>query len=127
MTAARTAIKNQRGGFAVAPQLTPALHYRYRQYALGFPEIGVAPFRLINIDSDAVLGIYYETDTRSILTFVNFSDKPVNFTARGIRHATGPPAADKRYNDALVGGKTVALNLSGYGYRWFWTDRTALR
>lgn len=48
-----------------------------------FPEIGVAPFRLINIDSDAVLGIYYETDTRSILTFVNFSDKPVNFTARG--------------------------------------------
>lgn len=57
-----------------------------------FPEIGVAPFRLINIDSDAVLGIYYETDTRSILTFVNFSDKPVNFTARGIRHATRPPA-----------------------------------
>ncbi len=29
--------KNQRGGFAVAPQLTPALHYRYRQYALGVP------------------------------------------------------------------------------------------
>ena len=93
-----------------------------------FPEIGVAPFRLINIDSDAVLGIYYETDTRSILTFVNFSDKPVNFTARGIRHATWTAClADKRYNDALVCGKTVALNLSGYGYRWFWTDRTALR
>lgn len=127
MTAARTAIKNQRGGFAVAPQLTPALHYRYRQYALGVPEIGVAPFRLINIDSDAVLGIYYETDTRSILTFVNFSDKPVNFTARGSGMRHGPPAADKRYNDALVCGKTVALNLSGYGYRWFWTDRTALR
>ena len=93
-----------------------------------FPEIGVAPFRLINIDSDAVLGIYYETDTRSILTFINFSDKPVNFTARGIRHATWTAClADKRYNDALVCGKTVALNLSGYGYRWFWTDRTALR
>lgn len=93
-----------------------------------FPEIGVAPFRLINIDSDAVLGIYYETDTRSILTFVNFSDKPVNFTARGIRHATWTAClADKRYDDALVCGKTVALNLSGYGYRWFWTDRTALR
>ena len=93
-----------------------------------FPEIGVAPFRLINIDSDAVLGLYYETDTRSILTFVNFSDKPVNFTARGIRHATWTAClADKRYNDALVCGKTVALNLSGYGYRWFWTDRTALR
>ncbi|HDT2960778.1 glycosidase [Enterobacter hormaechei subsp. xiangfangensis] len=93
-----------------------------------FPEIGVAPFRLINIDSDAVLGIYYETDTRSILTFVNFSDKPVNFTARGIRHAAWTAClADKRYDDALVCGKTVALNLSGYGYRWFWTDRTALR
>ena len=93
-----------------------------------FPEIGVAPFRLINLDSDAVLGIYSETDTRSILTFVNFSDKPVNFTARGIRHATWTAClADKRYSDALVCGKTVALNLSGYGYRWFWTDRTALR
>lgn len=93
-----------------------------------FPEIGVAPFRLITIDNDAVLGIYYETDTRSILTFVNFSDKPVNFTARGIRHATWTAClADKRYDDALVCGKTVALNLSGYGYRWFWTDRTALR
>lgn len=93
-----------------------------------FPEIGVAPFRLITIDNDAVLGIYYETDTRSILTFVNFSDKPVNFTARGIRHATWTAClADKRYVDALVCGKTVALNLSGYGYRWFWTDRTALR
>ena len=75
-----------------------------------------------------MLGIYYETDTRSILTFVNFSDKPVNFTARGIRHATWTAClADKRYNDALVCGKTVALNLSGYGYRWYWTDRTALR
>ena len=56
-----------------------------------FPEIAVAPFRLITLNHDAVLGIYYETDERSILTFVNFSDQPVQFTARGIR--TGPPAS----------------------------------
>lgn len=62
-----------------------------------FPEIGVAPFRLINIDSDAVLGIYYETDTRSILTFVNFSDKPVNLPPED-------PACD---TDRLHGGQTL--------------------
>ncbi|EKS6736982.1 alpha-amylase family protein [Enterobacter ludwigii] len=93
-----------------------------------FPEIAVAPFRLINIDDDAVLGIYYEAEARSILTFVNFSDKPVQFTARGIRHATWTAClADKRYDDALICGKTVQLTLSGYGYRWFWTNRSALR
>jgi len=93
-----------------------------------FPEIGMAPFRLINIDNDAVLGLYYETDERSILTFVNFSDKAVQFTAKGIRHATWTAClADKRYEDALLPGKTVELNIGGYGYRWFWTNRTALR
>ena len=35
--------------------------------------------------------------------------------------------ADKRYDDALVCGKTVELSLGGYGYRWFWTHRSALR
>ncbi len=93
-----------------------------------FPEIAVAPFHLIAIDDDAVLGIYYEAEDRSILTFVNFSDKPVTFTARGIRHATWTAClADKRYEDALVCGKTVELNIGGYGYRWFWTNRSALR
>jgi len=75
-----------------------------------------------------VLGIYYEADERSILTFVNFSDKPVTFVAKGIRHATWTAClADKHYDDALLPGKTVELSLSGYGYRWFWTSRTALR
>lgn len=93
-----------------------------------FPEIAVAPFHLIAIDNDAVLGIYYEAEDRSILTFVNFSDKPVTFTARGIRHATWTAClADKRYEDALVCGKTVELDIGGYGYRWFWTNRSALR
>ncbi|MEB7931945.1 alpha-amylase family protein [Enterobacter quasiroggenkampii] len=93
-----------------------------------FPEIAVAPFRLLTIDSDAVLGIYYETEERSILTFVNFSDQPVRFTVKGIRNATWTAClADKRYDDALVCGKTVELSLGGYGYRWFWTHRSALR
>jgi len=93
-----------------------------------FPEIAVAPFRLITIDDDAVLGLYYETDERSILTFVNFSDQPVQFTAKGIRNATWTACLeDKRYDDALVCGKTVQLTLGGYGYRWFWTHRSALR
>lgn len=51
-----------------------------------FPEIAVAPFRLLTIDSDAVLGIYYETEERSILTFVNFSDQPVQFTVKDPQH-----------------------------------------
>lgn len=73
-------------------------------------------------------GLYYETDERSILTFVNFSDKAVQFTAKGIRHATWTAClADKRYEDALQPGKAVELNIGGYGYRWFWTNRTALR
>jgi maltose alpha-D-glucosyltransferase/alpha-amylase len=93
-----------------------------------FPEIAVAPFRLIAIDDDAVLGLYYETDERSILTFVNFSDQPVQFTAKGIRNATWTACLeDKRYDDALICGKTVQLSLGGYGYRWFWTHRSALR
>ncbi len=37
------------------------------------------------------------------------------------------PFLDKRYDDALVCGKTVELTLGGYGYRWFWTHRSALR
>lgn len=93
-----------------------------------FPEIAVAPFRLLTIDSDAVLGIYYETEERSILTFFNFSDQQVRFTVKGIRNATWTAClADKRYDDALVCGKTVELSLGGYGYRWFWTHRSALR
>ena len=93
-----------------------------------FPEIAVAPFRLLTIDRDAVLGIYYETEERSILTFVNFSDQPVQFTVKGIRNTTWTAClADKRYDDALVCGKTVELSLGGYGYRWFWTHRSALR
>ena len=88
----------------------------------------MAPFRLITLNHDAVLGIYYETDERSILTFVNFSDQPVQFTARGIRNATWTAClADKRYDDALVCGKTVELSIGAYGYRWFWTHRSALR
>lgn len=93
-----------------------------------FPEIAIAPFRLINIDTDAVLGICYEADERSILTFVNFSDKPVKFIAKGIRHTTWTAClSDKRYEDALLTGKKVELSIGGYGYRWFWTNRTALR
>ncbi|SAG18450.1 trehalose synthase [Enterobacter asburiae] len=75
-----------------------------------------------------MLGLYYETDERSILTFVNFSDEPVQFTAKGIRNATWTACLeDKRYDDALICGKTVQLSLGGYGYRWFWTHRSALR
>jgi len=35
--------------------------------------------------------------------------------------------AAKRYDDALICGKTVQLTLGGYGYRWFWMHRSALR
>jgi maltose alpha-D-glucosyltransferase/alpha-amylase len=52
----------------------------------------------------------------------------VQFTAKGIRNATWTACLeDKRYDDALVCGKTVQLSLGGYGYRWFWMHRSALR
>ena len=55
-------------------------------------------------------------------------DKPLRFTAKGIAAAVWTPClADKTYADALTPGKQAKLEISAYGYRWFWTNSSALR
>lgn len=93
-----------------------------------FPEIAVAPFRIIGIDRQAILGICYDADQRRVITFLNFSDKRVRFTAKEIAEGVWTPClADKTYADDLVAGKRVELEIGAYGYRWFWTNSSALR
>ncbi|HED4267621.1 TPA: alpha-amylase family protein [Klebsiella oxytoca] len=93
-----------------------------------FPEIAVAPFRIISIDRQAILGICYDADQRRVITFLNFSDKRVRFTAKEIAEGVWTPClADKTYADDLVAGKRVELEIGAYGYRWFWTNSSALR
>ncbi|EPC3763358.1 alpha-amylase family protein [Klebsiella michiganensis] len=93
-----------------------------------FPEIAVAPFRIISTDRQAILGICYDDHERSVIAFLNFSDKPLRFTAKGIYAAVWTPClADKTYADALTPGKQAKLEISAYGYRWFWTNSSALR
>lgn len=93
-----------------------------------FPEIAVAPFRIISTDRQAILGICYDDHERSVIAFLNFSDKPLRFTAKGIYAAVWTPClADKTYADALTPGKHAKLEISAYGYRWFWTNSSALR
>ena len=93
-----------------------------------FPEIAVAPFRIISTDRQAILGICYDDRERSVIAFLNFSDKPLRFTAKGIYAAVWTPClADKTYEDALTPGKHAKLEISAYGYRWFWTNSSALR
>jgi maltose alpha-D-glucosyltransferase/alpha-amylase len=98
-----------------------------------FPEIAVAPFRLLTIDSDAVLGIYYETEERSILTFVNFSDQPVQFTVKGSATRPGPPVSRTNATmtrwfavkpsssalaaTAIAGSGRTAARCADYGFR----------
>ena len=92
------------------------------------PEIAVAPFRIISTDRQAILGICYDDHERSVIAFLNFSDKPLRFTAKGIAAAVWTPClADKTYADALTPGKQAKLEISAYGYRWFWTNSSALR
>lgn len=92
-----------------------------------FPEIAVAPFRIVTIDNPSVLGICYEADERCVMLFANFSDKPLTFEAKGVGDATWTPClADKHYPDKLKPG-TASLKISGYGYRWFWSNITPLR
>lgn len=93
-----------------------------------FPEIAVAPFRIISTDRQAILAICYDNHERSVITFLNFSEKALRFTAKGIDEAVWTPClADKTYADALIPGKRVELEISAYGYRWFWTNSSALR
>lgn len=93
-----------------------------------FPEIAVAPFRIISTDNQAILAICYDDRERSVITLLNFSEKAQRFTAKGIDEAVWTPClADKTYADALIPGKRVELEISAYGYRWFWTNSSALR
>ena len=93
-----------------------------------FPEIAVAPFRIISTDRQAILGSATMTTSAASSPFLISVINRCVFTAKGIYAAVWTPClADKTYADALTPGKQAKLEISAYGYRWFWTNSSALR
>ncbi|KNC90382.1 alpha-amylase family protein [Trabulsiella odontotermitis] len=80
------------------------------------PEIGNAPFSIINVAQTSVLAILYQSETKRVLALANFSDRPASVTIEQLADGYWEACLeDKRYAEPDETG----VELGGYGYRWF--------